>query len=286
MSADSSSPQPGAVLAVPAAGPIPVRDGSIGGAGELSYELAGDPSYQPVGDLTPGRLGVWAKRETLNVDDPPSDLDALELWGPEPTSDFVGDANKYSLQSDYDSFNKAIPDDAVSVWNGDANGTPFIRQSVIVEAVTSLLVPPAGITATDLAPLVDVDALMVQNMPGASPNVFDAATPHGPDMVIFSIRQIQIPDPADPDHLIYYATGSEIFWLEADGDCGFLRHGGHDWDKDYALAALSYSADGGTGVLDINALEAVAVPEPAALVLLLLGIVSLRLGGLARRRPA
>ena len=57
---------------------------------------------------------------------------------------------------------------------------------------------------------------------------------------------------------------------------GFLFHGGHFWDKDYALTHMQTIIDGPDGPvrvqLDINALEAIGVPEPASAMLLLFGM--------------
>lgn len=257
-SVDQSTTQP--VLA----GGVTLSGGqTIGGAGELSYELAGPQ--------TPASQAVWATSAEINADGP-ADVDAVELWGPEPSPGLAGDANKFSLESDYDSYDAVLPGDAVSVWN--ANGTPFLRQSMVVGLVTSLLGTSASISPQDLPALVDVDALMVQNMPGASPNVFDAITPYGPDVIVFSIRQIA-------DGSGYYATGSELFVMYGDGTGGFLSHGGHLWDRNYALTSLGFDMGNGlTGVIDIDALEAVAAPEPSGLLLILLATICLG----ARRR--
>ncbi len=256
---------------VASAGPLVLSGGStIGGAGELSYEQAG--AFGPAGQ------GLWASQADIDADNPPEDIGGVELWGPEPTSSLLGDANKYSLASDYDSFDTVLPGDAVAVWNAD--GTPFVAHSMVVDLVTSLLGTPAGLDLEALPALVNVDALMVQNLPGASPNAFDADTPYGPEMILLSISQI--PDAADPTG--YYATGSELFVMDGTGAGHFLSHGGHVWDKDYAVSAFrSEFVSGGAGVVDINALEAVAVPEPAAALLLCVGACAAF--GLQSRRP-
>jgi hypothetical protein len=117
--------------------------------------------------------------------------------------------------------------------------------------------------------LIDLDALMVHEVLG-NPDSFDRDPGGAPgDEILFSIKQI--PNPLGG----YYATGSEIFFMNASGPDGFLSHGGHLWDKAYALANLITIA--GTNLVqhDINAIEAVAdVPEPASLLLVLLGVAA------------
>ena len=266
----------GSLVPLPSAAPIELVNGqTIGGAGELSYELAG--AYAP-----PSTLGLWAKQATINAMPGPTDLDAVELWGPEP--DFavdpplLGYSSRYSLENDADS--------GVSVWlrkeNPDTSYTslPYVPHSMVVAAVLAQLGPAAGIDEQALASLIDVDAVMTYDMPGTDTRVFDGLDPvNGPwDRILFSIRQI-----VDGD--AYYATGSEIFWLDASGASGFLHHGGHDWDKAYAFSNFFVStAEGFRAIIDINALEAVAVvPEPCSAVLVLTAIVLL---GWCSRRSA
>ncbi|TWT46426.1 PEP-CTERM sorting domain-containing protein [Botrimarina hoheduenensis] len=256
---------------IPSAGPIFLSGGApIGGAGELSYELAG--AFAP-----PSTHGVWAVQGAINGMPLPDDIDGVELWGPEPG--ITGDADKYSLDVDFFSGVVGGPP-ATSVWN--ASGTPYLSHATIVTAVTSLLGPVgSGVlpfpTFIDGNNAINVDALMVRDVVGDI-DTFDRDPTGAPgDQVIFSIRQI--PDPSDPDG--YYATGSELFVLDASlGGLGasFLSHGGHVWDQAYALSSLVISpnlVDGGYGVIDINAIEAVGalvVPEPASLALLALAL--------------
>ena len=103
------------------------------------------------------------------------------------------------------------------------------------------------------------------------------------DRIIFSIRQIL--DTNDPDG--YYATGSELFVLDASAPNAptFLFHGSHLWDHAYALNNLQVSPnliDNAYAVIDINAIEAISegvIPEPATVTLLFLAGV-----GMIRRR--
>lgn len=246
---------------VPAAGPVLLSNGfSIGGAGELSYETPG-------GFGVSSSQGVWASCAQINSDPEPVDIDSIELWGPESPLT-KNERNKYSLDVDYASYDSALEDDAVAVWNYD--GTPFLAHSSIVEAVEGLLgtLEDAGL---DDPALINIDAMMLLATNGSF-GAFDGGAA-SQDMILFSIRQIANSD----DESGYYATGSEIFWLDASGASGFFFHGGHAWDKDYALESLVYSTEAGDGVVDINALEAVgAVPEPSGVVTfcLLLAIAS------------
>lgn len=260
---------------VPSAGPVMISNGNlIGGAGELSYETAF--AFTPASSQ-----GVWATQPVINSMPVPRDVDGVEVWGPEPA--FTADADKYSLNVDFFS--------GVSVWNA-TTGTPYISQATIAAAVTSLLGPVgAGVlpypTFIDGDHAINLDALMVQDIiPGDAHDTFDRDPAGGiGDRIIFSIRQII--DPSDPSG--YYATGSELFVLDATkGPAGttFLMHGGHLWDKAYALSDLVLPAAlvNGLAVIDINAIEAISqsvVPEPGSCLLLILSLASL--GGVVRR---
>ena len=244
---------PPVVSVVPSAGPIVLPIGSIGGAGELSYELG------TAFGAMPSTVGTWATQKQINGSPFPDDIDGVELWGPEPPS---ADTDKYSLDTDILSGGAA---GAVSVWN--ASGSPYILHSEIFTAVASLL-------GTSVEPQqINLDALMVHDVYG-DPNRFDKSTDgSGGDEIIFSIRQI--PDRSVPGG--YYATGSELFVLNATLPAAFLSHGGHLWDRAYALTAFDVGTPNSPHVLDVNALEAIgesAVPEPSSLVLALIGLLS------------
>lgn len=258
-------------LTIPSAGLIPISNGSlIGGAGELSYELAG-------AFAAPSTMGLWASQGEINGMPLPADVDGVELWGPEPG--FDGDGDKYSLEVDaFSGFPGGPP--ATSVWN--LSGTPYIDHATIVGAVTTLLGPVgAGVLPypdfIDGEPAINVDALMVRDTLGEIDS-FDRDPTGAPvgDQIIFSIRQI--PDPTDPDG--YYATGSELFVLDAATGVSYLDHGGHTWDHAHALSDLVISpnfTEGAYAVIDINAIEAVGelvVPEPASVGLMSFALVA------------
>lgn len=262
------------MTSIPSAGPVAISNGNtIGGAGELSYELGLSGGANP-----PDMQAVWATQPVINAMPVPDDIDGVEVWGPEPA--LTADVDKYSLDVDFGSFG-VIPADAVSVWNG--SGTPYIEHSKIVGVVTGLLGPIPSSAMVDLD-AINLDALMVHDIIG-DPDEFDP-NPAGPvgahDEIIFSIRQIY--DPGDPDG--YYATGSEIFVLDGAGGFGYFAHGGHLWDHAYSLMAFDvwFMDPNNFGVIDINALEAVGefvIPEPAGASLFALGLLA---AGLRPRR--
>ncbi len=245
---------------VPSAGPIFLSNGNvIGGSGEVSIEEAA--AY-----AAPETQGVWATLPEVNGMPLPVDTDGLEVWGVEPPNS-LGDTDKYSLDLD-------LPN-GTSVWN--ASGTSYISHATVLGAVTSLLgpLPPGAFLPHDNADgeaIVNLDAMMIREGTGED-DLFDGVTGTGDsDEIIFSIRQIV--DLSDPSG--YYATGSELFLMDAFGGVSFLSHGGHVWDKGYALSSLALAGpdlDNAFGVIDINALEAIGttpeVPEPAGAVILL-----------------
>lgn len=247
---------------MPAGGPVLLSNGNtIGGAGEVSIELAG--AYTP-----PETQFLWASQSEVNGMPLPRDVDGLEIWGPEPG--LTGDVDKYSLDLDFLS--------GASVWNG--SGTPYLSHASVITAVESLL---GAIPGPALAPFddqegqnaINIDALMVRDDFGSDDSFDRDPTGSGDgDTMIFSIRQIV--DPSDPSG--YYATGSELFVLNRATGASFLSHGGHDWDKAYALGSLGVVGPNGDafGVIDINGIETVAgVPEPAGVAMLATGLYAM-----------
>ena len=173
---------------------------AIGGSGEVSIEEAG-------AFAAPDTQGVWATLPEVNGMPLPVDTDGLEVWGPEPPIS-LGDTDKYSLDLDFPS--------GTSVWNG--SGTPFISHATVLGAVTSLLgpLPPGAFLPYDDAEgeaIVNLDAMMIRQG-GGEEDLFDGVTDTGDsDEIIFSIRQIV--DLSDSSG--YYATGSELFLMDAFG---------------------------------------------------------------------
>ncbi len=233
---------------------------TVGGSGEISYELGvfGGANGADI-------QGTWAGQAMINGMPLPDDIDGLEIWGPEPG--FTADTDKLSLRVDAATGLSGPP---TSVFNGD--GSTYVSLPMIEAAVFSLLGGPIPTTAD--ADAINLDALMVNDVAGEDTD-FGRGPTGGTDIdrIIFSIDQI--PDPADPDG--YYATGSELFVLDAAGGAFFLAHGGHLWDHVYALTTFSIGTPGSGqnfAAFDIDAIEAVTegvIPEPTSAVLLLLG---------------
>lgn len=247
----------GAQNIVPSAGPMTTTSGLVlGGAAEISYEL---------GTISPSaaRFGVWATQSQLLLGANVTDIDALELWGPDsmnvpPGGTAMGDSDKFSIAGDA----SVAPNGAgpFAIWNtGSRPSAPgYLLHSDLVDAIEGLMgwddqyrPDPA---------LVDIDALMIHDQAGTNPDQFDTG-----DRVLLSLRQI--PD----DNGGFFATGSEFILLQrtAQGfEASFLMHNGHLWDKQYALDNLVVDfGTSGLFLLDINALEAASVPEPASLFL-------------------
>ncbi|MEM8678161.1 MAG: hypothetical protein AAGF97_02295 [Planctomycetota bacterium] len=240
---------------VPSAGPLPTTGGNlIGGAGEVSYELPGAPFQS-----------VWAPQPIVNGMPLPVDVDGLEVWGPEPMTapnfdaSGFGDADKYSVDVDF-STGAIGGTPPFSVWSYPAQ-TGYVLHSTVLELVSTLLGPDGGFVDE---PQVNLDALMVLDTEGVDGR-FDPG-----DRIIFSIEQI--PTTAAPDGSGFFATGSELFFLDGASMPGapvggYVVHGGHIWDKAYALSSMVTSVMLPTGAmvdvqLDINAIEAIGVPEP------------------------
>lgn len=254
---------------VPLLGPVLLANGNtINGAAEISVEESGVYSSAPP-ELQYGWAMVAEIQDTTMA--PPSDLDGLEVWGPEPG--FTADANKYSLEDDI------VAGAGTSVFSYDLTGgfsAPYIPHATIVTAVESLLgiVPSTGFNRLNQPgrEAINLDALMVNDVDGVELQFGGVG-----DSIIFSINQVV--DPADPDG--YYATGSELFVLEATAaglSASFLKHGGHAWDHAYTLGALALPLPDQRAVIDINAIEAVGelvVPEPTGATLLSMAAIAL-----------
>lgn len=269
-----------APFSLPASGLVPLSNGTtIGGAGEVSIERAA--GFSPA-----ETQGIWAAQGLVNGMPLPADLDGLEIWGPEPPA--ASDTDKYSLERDHAS--------GVSVWNGSGSG--YLNHFDIIVAVENLLGPIPGtalLTSLDLQgrDAINVDALMVYDVQGDQDS-FDPDPAGGlaGDSLLFSISQIY--DATDPTG--YYATGSELFLLDATTGVSFLHHGGHAWDKSYALASLAIAGPSSFGTIDINALETINglppvpdsnLPEPTCVALLGSGLLaSVARSGRRRRQSA
>lgn len=112
--------------------------------------------------------------------------------------------------------------------------------------VTTLQIATA-IGRPDLAVGIDLDALMSWD-----------------DQLLFSIRPIDVFD------------GGEIWYWDGINPATFLVHGGHVWDTAFNVTAL-YGSE------NVDALEAVSVPEPSTLALVVVGLLGVT--GWRRRTP-
>lgn len=225
----------------------------IGRAGDLSYEL-------PV----TGGMGIWATAAEIDAENPPEDVDGVELWGRQ-SSGF--NTNRYSLVGDAN--NGSVLTSGVSVYCDACGslGNAYIVQDGIRDDVASLLGAPEDFGIESME--IDLDAMIIGDT-GDENSIFYT----GVDEIIFSIRQIRLPGQADK----FYATGSEIFVKRNNRKAEFLFHGGHLWDRDWAMANMKMD----TRQLDINALEVAAIPEPTSAALI--GMATLAILGLGRRK--
>ena len=199
-----------------------------------------------------GFTHIWAHGtgDPNNIDQAgfPEDVDALEVWGP---------ANPAAALEDR--VNAAEP--VVDPIAGDANRLSLDQSTLTDPGFTTAVFDSNGneifstadiadaIGRPDLADIIDLDAMMMSDLD-----------------IIFSIDPIDIFD------------GGEIWvWngITA-GGATFLSHGGHVWNTAFHVADSF-----GTASENINALEAVAIPEPTTLALLSLGFAGL---GFAQRK--
>jgi hypothetical protein len=226
-------------------------------AEHIFYEdIAGPPAVLPPAPGGP----IWATPAQIDQHGV-TDVDALEVWGPGPDDSGgggpVGDANRYSLYGDPA---VAIGVPRVSVWAYDPathTSTPYITAAQLAMAIGE----------ENLAEVIDLDAMMIHDEDdndvfGDNPN----------DTIMFSIAPIAGVAPL--------FDGGEIWvWRSGDPLAGFLNHGGHLWNT-----AFNVMGSFGVDSENINALEAVSVPEPGTLILLSLGGLALGGWALVRRR--
>lgn len=211
--------------------------------------------------------GVWATPQQINAANPPQDIDALEVYGPEPPyltdppySPFIGSADRYSLED----VAPGMPDPlGVSVWDVSGGG------------------PAVALWSTaDIARIVELAANLPIGTVDPGDINLDGLMTYAESEIMFSIDPITMPTP----YLSF--DGGEIFVGTRQGGPGnpnpiltgdFLWHGGHLWDTAFPVAATF-----GLDNENVNAIEAVSGPEPATLVLVglaLLGFIGFRRRG-------
>ncbi len=155
----------------------------------------------------------------------------------------------------------------MSVWtwaSGPNLSTPFIYAADIATAI--------GVSE-DIAPLVDVDAMMVfdtglvQGDLGTFTFEGDPDTNTPADSIMFSIAPV-----VDTQGTVLFDGGEIWVWDYAGpgSTASFLVHGGETWDTAHSVADHFGLTD---QYENINALE--AIPEPATMSLLALGGVAL-----------
>ncbi len=208
-------------------------------------QMLGDDAALAV-ERTNGSAQTFAKRQQV-VNHPHAggvlrDLDSVDLWGAEEG----GHASFFSFQND--------PNNASVYYNflaGVPNPQPYLSKNQIANAIGD----------PNIAPRIDVDGLMVRDV-GTGFNPFDGEFNSG-DAIMFSIAPV-----VDATGAVRY-DGGEIWVWEFGQPAQFLKHGGHAWDTAFDVAGLL-----GTNTENIDALEAVGVPEPASLALLAVGAIA------------
>ena len=158
----------------------------------------------------------------------------------------VDDANRYSLAGDPGGT-------AVWAYLGGVNSTPWLSDADIMAALNAEF--EFGLTC------IDLDAMMTWDA-DCGTGEFDI---NAGDSIMFSLAPVGNLD------------GGEIFVWDAQG-ARYLYHGCHLWDTPNVV--LGYA---GSACENVNALEAVSVPEPVTIAGVMLGVGSL-LGYVRRRR--
>jgi hypothetical protein len=198
---------------------------------------------EPIG----GGIDFWAKPPQID-EAGVNDLDGLEVWGglADPTPN---DADMYSLLGD-----PLINGIRTSVWyyNGGVS-TSYLNAAQIAAAINRPDI-------VNLADIIDLDGLMVWD--GGNIGQWDNS-----DAILFSVMPID----ANLDGIITPninggdIDGGEIWsWQFGQPLAQFLNHGGHLWDT-------AFNVRQATGAVNenIDALEAVATPEPSTFLSLL-----------------
>jgi hypothetical protein len=200
-------------------------------------------------------IGVWATPAQINQVEP-NNVEGLELWAPVQDSTVpledrvnnvllqgpevpVDDANRYSLLGD---------PLGCSVFK--SNGDCLFLKADIAAAITPLF---PGLDITDAK--IDLDGLMTWE-----------------NDILFSLKPIDgnndgsITD-NDPSKDL---DGGEIFVWRATKPAKFLIHGGHYWNTVFNVKdTVEFWTGLRPGTENIDALEAVATPEPSTFLSLL-----------------
>jgi hypothetical protein len=197
------------------------------------------PSHR-INDYHETPSGIWAGSDQINKANP-TEIDGLELWGPEGTPD----ANIYSQEADTNVDGQKV---SILKYNDETGESiPYVYTSLIASHVIN----DAGNLVNPNVSLVDLDGLMLWDV--NDDNSFGSG-----DQILFSLKPIS--GLFDGGEIWLYTYGAE--------KAEFLNMGGHIWNTDNNVQEVF-----GVTSEDITALE--ALPEPATLVLLILGGLAL-----------
>lgn len=193
-----------------------------------------------------GGGGIWATPPQIDHHGV-TDVDALEVWGPEAQDD----SNRFSL---------TVDPGGTAIWAFTPPGgpsVPFVTTAQISAAI-GLVIPPGY----QLLNQVDVDGLMT----------FD-------ENILFSIRPLDAAPIMPGPPIINLFDGGEIWVWNSVNPAVFLNHGGHLWNT-------AFNVKGTFGVQNenVNALEAVSTPEPGTVTLLCVGVLVMLAYGWHRRK--
>ncbi len=208
----------------------------------------------------PGSVKIWATPSQID-NNGVTDVDGLEVWGEEE----IPDANVFSLAGDTS---------GTSLYYYDGfSSSPLVSRSSIWTAVQSLY-SDIGYNLQLTEDQIDVDGLMTFGSFDADNN-FNGKLMFSLAPTVNSVGLSLLNDPNSN------LDGGEIFvWDTADLSASFLDHGGHLWDTEFQVKEYIANNIGGNPdeiSENINALEAVATPEPSSMLgLLTLGALSVR----------
>lgn len=201
-------------------------------------------------------IGVWATPAQINQVEP-NNVEGLELWAPVqdetvPLEDRVNDVLLQGPEIPVDDANRySLFGDPLGCSVFKSNGNCLFLKADIASAITPLF---PGLDITDAK--IDLDGLMTWE-----------------NDILFSLKPIDgnndgIITDNDPSQDL---DGGEIFvWLSTEPSAKFLIHGGHVWDTAFNVKnTVKHWTGLEPGTENIDALEAVATPEPSTFLSLL-----------------
>jgi hypothetical protein len=201
-------------------------------------------------------IGVWATPAQINQVEP-NNVEGLELWAPVqdetvPLEDRVNDVLLQGPEIPVDDANRySLFGDPLGCSVFKSNGNCLFLKADIASAITPLF---PGLDITDAK--IDLDGLMTWE-----------------NDILFSLKPIDgnndgIITDNDPSQDL---DGGEIFvWLSTEPSAKFLIHGGHVWDTAFNVKdTVEFWTGLRPGTENIDALEAVATPEPSTFLSLL-----------------